>query len=109
MYPNKAKYYYFTAQIKIQTVLCCAIMPDNHTWLHVTTHQTAYQARGTVDPGYCLWFFNYTSAEGKGQSHKTLAYSLTMNTLLQQLQGGRGNSKQDTGKYFMRQRKAHMN
>jgi len=42
-------------------------------------------------------------------SHKTLANSLTMNTLLQQLQGGRGNSKQDTGKYFMRQRKAHMN
>jgi len=31
-------------------------------------------------------------------SHKTLANSLTMNTLLQQLQGGRGNSKQDIGK-----------
>jgi hypothetical protein len=42
-----------------------------------------------VDPGYYSWFFNYTSAEGKGQSHKTFAYSLTMNTLLQQLQGGR--------------------
>jgi hypothetical protein len=62
-----------------------------------------------VDPGYCSWFCNYNPAKGKGQSHKNLANPLTMNTLSQQLQSGRENSKQDTGKYFMIQRKAHMN